>query len=185
MRRGQTVIGQVADAQKAGRVKGVSKLQLDLSQLTLVDGQLMPVQTTLLNASAGTSNGRDAAAVGVTTGAGAAIGAAAAGGEGAAIGAGAGFVASIAGVLLTRGKPTIIPPEDVLTFRLENPVTISTLRGQLAFRPVTRQDYAQSQRPAARPRLMRPYPPPYGYYPYPYPCCGYYPAFYYGRRWGW
>ncbi|MGA7960250.1 MAG: hypothetical protein WCA33_01010, partial [Candidatus Acidiferrales bacterium] len=36
MRRGQTVIGQVTDAQKAGRVKGVSKLQLDLSQLTLV-----------------------------------------------------------------------------------------------------------------------------------------------------
>ena len=189
MRRGQTVIGQVTDAQKAGRVKGVSKLQLDLSQLTLVDGQLLPVQTTLLNASAGTSNGRDAAAVGLTTGGGAAIGAAAAGGSGAAIGAGAGFVASIAGVLLTRGKPTIIPPEDVLTFRLENPVTISTTRGQMAFRPVTQQDYAQTQRPANRPRLARPYPPPYGYYPYPYPCCGYYPypayGFYYGRRWGW
>jgi hypothetical protein len=187
MRRGQTVIGQVSDAQRAGRVKGVSKLQLDLSQLTLVDGQLLPVQTTLLNASAGTSNGRDAAAVGLTTGGGAAIGAAAAGGSGAAIGAGAGFVAGIAGVLLTRGKPTIIPPEDVLTFRLETPVTISTVRGQLAFRPVTQQDYAQSQRPATRPRLARPYPPPYGYYPYPYPCCAYYPypAFYYGRRWGW
>ncbi|MFZ0582757.1 MAG: hypothetical protein WAM23_16595, partial [Candidatus Acidiferrales bacterium] len=41
MRRGQTVIGQVSDAQKAGRVKGVSKLQLDLSQLTIVDGQLL------------------------------------------------------------------------------------------------------------------------------------------------
>jgi hypothetical protein len=181
MRRGQTVIGQVSDAQKAGRVKGVSKLQLDLSQLTLVDGQLVPVQTSLLNASAGTSNGRDAAAVGLTTGTGAAIGAAAAGGSGAAIGAGAGFVASIAGVLLTRGKPTIIPPEDVLTFRLETPVTISTTRGQMAYRPVTQQDYAQSQRAANRPRLAR----PYGYYPYP--CCGYYPypAFYYGRGWGW
>jgi hypothetical protein len=186
MRRGQTVIGQVSDAQKAGRVKGVSKLQLDLSQLTLVDGQLLTVQTSLLNASAGTSNGRDAAAVGLTTGGGAAIGAAAAGGSGAAIGAGAGFVAGIAGVLLTRGKPTIIPPEDVLTFRLETPVTISTVRGQMAYRPVTQQDYAQSQRPATRPRLARPYPP-YGYYPYAYPCCGYYPypAFYYGRGWGW
>ncbi len=187
MRRGQTVLGQVTDAQRAGRVKGVSKLQLDLSQLTLVDGQLLPVQTTLLNASAGTSKGRDAAAIGLTTGGGAAIGAAAAGGPGAAIGAGAGFVASVAGVLLTRGKPTIIPPEDVLTFRLENPVSISTVRGQLAYRPVTQQDYAQSQRPANRPRLARPYPRPYGYYPYPYPCCGYYPypAFYYGRGWGW
>ncbi|MFZ3216655.1 MAG: hypothetical protein WA192_11400 [Candidatus Acidiferrales bacterium] len=188
MRRGQNIVGQVTDAQRAGRVKGVSKLQLDLSQLTLVDGQLVPVETTLLNASAGTSNGRDAAAVGVTTGAGAAIGAAAAGGPGAAIGAGAGFVASIAGVLLTRGKPTIIPPEDVLTFRLQNPVTISTVRSQVAFRPVTPQDYAKAA-PPPRPRLVRPYPPPYGYYGYP--CCAFgygpYPAYYgfYGPRWGW
>jgi hypothetical protein len=189
MRRNQNIIGHVTDAKKAGRVKGVSKLQLDLSRLTLVDGQLVPVQTTLLNASAGTSNGRDAAAVGLTTGTGAAIGAAAAGGPGAAIGAGAGFVASIAGVLLTRGKPTIIPPEDLLTFRLENPVTISTVRSNVAFRPVTSQDYAQqATRTPVRPRLMRPYPPPpYGYYAYPYSYpYGPYPAYfgYYGR-WGW
>ncbi len=184
MRRGQTITGEVTDAKRAGRVKGVSKLQLDLKQLTLVDGQLVPVQTSLLNASAGTSNGRDAAAVGITTGTGAAIGAAAAGGSGAAIGAGAGFVASVAGVLLTRGKPTIIPPEDVLTFKLENPVTITTTRGQLAFRPVTQADYAQTQRPNTRPRL-RPYPRPYYPYPYPYPCCAYYPAVGYYGFYGW
>jgi hypothetical protein len=103
MRRGQTITGQVTDAVRAGRVKGVSKLQLELNQLTLVDGQLVPIQTQLLNACAGASHGRDAAAIGLTTGTGAAIGAAAAGGPGAAIGAGAGFVASVAGVLLTRG----------------------------------------------------------------------------------
>jgi hypothetical protein len=186
MRRNQNIVGHVTDAKRAGRVKGVSRLQLDLSQLTLVDGQLLPVQTTLLNASAGTSNGRDAAAIGLTTGTGAAIGAAAAGGPGAAIGAGAGFVASVAGVLLTRGKPTIIPPEDVLTFRLESPVTISTVRSNVAFRPVTSQDYAQSK-PAPRPRLVRPYPPPppYGYYAYPYGPYPY-PAYYgYYGRWGW
>ncbi len=185
MRRNQNIIGHVTDAKRAGRVKGVSRLQLDLSQLTLVDGQLLPVQTTLLNASAGTSNGRDAAAIGLTTGTGAAIGAAAAGGTGAAIGAGAGFVASVAGVLLTRGKPTIIPPEDVLTFRLENPVTISTVRSNVAFRPVTSQDYAQTRPAPPRPRLVRPYPPPYGYYAYPYGPYPY-PAYYgYYGRWGW
>src|SRR6202041_3264660 len=129
MRRGQTITGQVTDAVRAGRVKGVSKLQLELNQLTLVDGQLVPVQTQLLNASAGTSNGRDAAAIGLTTGTGAAIGAAAGGGPGAAIGAGAGFVASVAGVLLTRGKPTIIVPETLLTFKTEQPVSFSTVRG--------------------------------------------------------
>jgi hypothetical protein len=186
MRRNQNIIGHVTDAKRAGRVSGVSKLQLDLSQLTLVDGQLLPVQTTLLNASAGTSNGRDAAAVGLTTGTGAAIGAAAAGGSGAAIGAGAGFVASIAGVLLTRGKPTIIPPEDLLTFRLEQPVTISTVRSNVAFRPVAPQDYAQARPAPPRPRLVRPYPPPpYGYYAYPYGPYPY-PAYYgYYGRWGW
>ena len=186
MRRNQNLVGQVTDAVRAGRVKGVSKLQLELSRLTLVDGQLVPVQSTLLNASAGTSNGRDAAAIGVTTGTGAAIGAAAAGGPGAAIGAGAGFVASVAGVLLTRGKPTIIPPEDTLTFRLENPVTISTVRSNVAFRPVTAQDYAPEKKSAARPRLVRPYPAPYGYYAYPYgpyPPVAYYGGYY--GSWGW
>jgi hypothetical protein len=173
-RRGQTVIGTVVNAERAGRVKGVSKLGLGLTQLTLVDGQLLDVKSTLINASGGTSNGRDAAAIVGTTGLGAGIGAAAAGGEGAAIGAGAGFVASIAGVLLTRGRPTIIPPESLLTFRLETPITVSTVHGQAAFRPVTSQDYAPKPRPR---RVVRPYypypypypPPPYAYgYPYPY-----------------
>jgi hypothetical protein len=195
-RRGQTIVGQVTDAQRAGRVKGVSKLQLDLNQLTLVDGQMLNVQTSLLNASAGTSNGRDAVAVGTTTGTGAAIGGIAAGGAGAGIGAGAGFVAGIAGVLLTRGKPTIIPPEDVLTFRLETPASFTTIHGQLAFRPATPQDYADNSQPP-RPRLVaRPYPGPYAY---PYgPAFGYYPPpvaigfgygygypGYYRRGWGW
>lgn len=186
MRRNQNIIGHVTDAKKAPRGGGVSKLQLDLSQLTLVDGQLVPVQTTLLNASAGTSNGRSAAAIGLTTGTGAAIGAGFGGGPGAAIGAGAGFTAGVLGVLFTRGKPTIIPPEDVLTFKLENPLTISTVRSNAAFRAVTAQDYAQSK-PAPRPRLVRPYPPPpYGYYAYPYGPYPY-PAYYggYYGRWGW
>src|SRR6202453_1375952 len=181
MRRGQTINGQVTDAVRAGRVKGVSRLQLDLSQLTLVDGQLVPVQTQLLNASAGTSNGRDAAAIGVATGTGAAIGAAAAGGPGAAIGAGAGFVASVAGVLLTRGRPTIIPPESLLTFKLETPITVSTAYGQTAFRPVSQSDYAPApQRRNANYRRAYPYP-----YPGPYPYYG--PGYYYGPgfRYGW
>ena len=108
-RRGQTVIGTVEYAEKAGRVKGVSKLGLQLAQLTLVDGQLITVKTTLINTTGGTTRGRDAAAIVGTTGIGAGIGAAAAGGPGAAIGAGAGFVASVTGVLLTRGRP-MCPP---------------------------------------------------------------------------
>jgi hypothetical protein len=169
-RRGQTVIGTVEYAEKAGRVKGVSKLGLQLAQVTLVDGQLITVKTTLINATGGTTRGRDAAAIVGTTGIGAGIGAAAAGGPGAAIGAGAGFVASVTGVLLTRGRPTIIPPESLLTFKLATPITVSTAYGQNAFRPVTSADYAPKPRPrqVVRPYYPYPYPPPYAYYPYPY-----------------
>src|ERR1019366_6998344 len=102
------------------------QLGVELSDLTLIDGQVLPVKTQLLQSSAGTSHGRDVAGVALTTGVGAA-----AGGEGAAIGAGAGAVAGIIGVLTTRGKPTVIPPEALLTFRLEFPLTISTERSEV------------------------------------------------------
>ena len=160
-RRGQTVVGRVAVAQKAGRVKGTSQLGVELNQLVLVDGQQLRVRSQLIHYSGGTTRGRDAAAIGTTTGLGAVIGAAADEGEGAAIGAGAGAAAGIAGVLLTRGRPTIIPPEAQLTFRLQAPVTISTERSRVAFRPVTPQDYqgGPMQRRSPPPRMARgPYP---------------------------
>ncbi len=197
-RRGQTVIGRVAAAERAGRVKGVSKLAVSLSQLTLVDGQLVNVQTALIKASGGTSNGRDALGVVGTTGFGAAVGAAAAGGPGAAIGAGAGFVAGITGVLLTRGRPTIIPPESLLTFRVEAPITYfdRSRPGRVPARKSGRL-WNERTRRDGREGAPGPYPPPpYAYaYPYGYPYgypgvypglyVGYYGGWGYGRRWGW
>lgn len=140
-RRGQTVLGRVAVAQKAGRVKGTSQLGVELSKLILVDGQQLPVRSQLLQTSGGTSKGRDAQAVGATTGVGAIIGGAANGGEGAGVGAAIGAGAGLAGVLLTRGRPTVIPPETTLTFQIENPMSISTARSGAAFRPVAPEDY--------------------------------------------
>jgi hypothetical protein len=182
-RRGQTALGRVVTAQKAGRVQGVSQLAIELSDLALVDGQQVPIRTQLVQNSAGTSRVRDAAAVGTTTGTGAAIGAAAGGGEGAAIGAAAGAVAGIVGVLSTRGRATELYPETLLTFRLEDPVTISTEQSQQAFRPVSQQDYAGNagQRNAQGPfRGAETYPPPYYYPPYYYPPYYYPPYWYYG-----
>ncbi|HUI43653.1 MAG TPA: hypothetical protein VL523_16955 [Terriglobia bacterium] len=177
--RGQTVGGRVADAQKAGRVKGVSRLALQLTRLTLVDGEPLPIQTQLTGSRGPTSNGRDAAAVATTTGLGAAIGASAAewgeAGEGAAIGAGAGAVAGLVGVLLTRGRPTVVYPESVLTFEVSAPTTIATTRAPQAFRYVDPSDYAtpqSAQGPPRGPRSCAGYgcaPPPYWYGPaYPY-----------------
>src|SRR6266853_4250787 len=182
--RGQIVTGRVALAKKAGRVSGVSQLGVELSELTLVDGQVLPVRTQLLQSSAGTSNGRDAAGVATTTGLGAAIGAAAEGGEGAAIGAGAGAVAGIIGVLTTRGRPTVIPPESMLTFRLEAPLSISTEQSQMAFQPVRPSDYRGDEDAYANPRHRvvygPPYPRPYYYYPDPWFGWGSYPGLNFG-----
>ena len=171
-RRGQTVLGRVAVAQRAGRVKGTSQLGVELSQLVLVDGKQLHVRSQLIQYSGGTTHYRDGATIGTTTVLGTAIGGAAHGGEGAAIGAGAGAAAGIAAVLLTRGRPTIIPPEAQLTFRLQAPVTFSTERSRVAFRPVTPQDYQggpmQRRSPPRPSRVARgPYPPrpPYPYGP--------------------
>ena len=178
--RGQTVGGRVVDAQKAGRVEGVSKLSVQLTDLTAADGQQLPVQSQLIRWHGPTSAGTDVAAVGGTTALGAAIGAAADWGRGAAIGAAAGAAVGLAGILLTRGHPTVIAPESVLTFQLQAPATVYTTRAPQAFRWVEPGDYNQPV--AAQPRPA-PQPAPYAAYaPYPYPYA--YPYPYYGGFWG-
>ncbi len=201
-RRGMTVGGRVSTAQKAGRVSGTASIGVELTELSLVDGQQIPVKTQLVARQGDTSVGRDIAAAGTTTGLGAAIGAAAGGGIGAAIGAGAGLVVGATGVLSTRGRPSIIYPETVLTFRLEQPLTISS-QNMMAFQPAREQDYRPNQNmqgPGYRAGTPYPAPAPaYGYAPAPYPYV-YGPAYYgypsfsfyarpgffyrgYGRRW--
>ena len=171
-RRGQTILGSVTVAQKAGRVKGVSQLGLELTDITAVDGQQLPVETELWQGSGGTSHGADAAGIATTTGMGTIIGAAVDGGAGAGIGAGAGAVAGIAMVLLTRGKPTVLGPETLLSFRLQDAVTISTANGEQAFQPVGPYEYGSS--PSLRPRGdgYVAYPPAYPPQPAYYPTCG-------------
>jgi hypothetical protein len=199
--RGQIIGGRVAEAQKAGRVTGVSHLAVQLTDLTLVDGQQVPIETELTNLTGPTSKARDAGAIAGTTALGAAAGGAAALGPGAAIGAGAGLIVGTVGVLVTRGHATVIYPESLLTFRLSEPITISTDRAPQAFRYVnTTNEYnrasnAQGPPPTGPGWTCKGYgwpppnatPPPYYYYPYyPYPWGAsfglwYGPGFYYGR----
>ncbi|HKW96922.1 MAG TPA: hypothetical protein VJN43_04270 [Bryobacteraceae bacterium] len=177
--RGQLVGGRVAEAQKAGRVQGVSRLGVQLTDLTLVDGQQLPIQSQLIDRRGPTSEGRDAVGIGTTTAIGAAAGAAAGGGAGAGIGAGAGAVAGVIGVLLTRGRATVIYPESVLTFRVEAPITVVTDRAPQAFRYVDPNEYDrpyETEAPQPRPRYAcsgygcaPPPPPPYYYYGWGYP----------------
>jgi hypothetical protein len=191
-RRGQVLVGKVKDAKKAGRIKGTSELEVELTDITIVDGRQVPILTELWKGSGGTSHGQDAATVGSTTGMGALIGAAADWGRGAAIGAGAGAAVGLGAVLLTRGRPTIVEPETPLSFRLVDPAKIDTTQSQQAFLPVTQQDF-DGGRMEHRGRRVAGYPGPYGYpcgyygpcYAYPYPYVGFYGAYgrgYYGRR---
>jgi hypothetical protein len=189
-RKGSTVMGRISEAKKAGRVEGTSRLGLELTNLSLVDGQQVSIQSQVIDRKGNTSVGRDATAIGGTTAMGAAVGAAAAGGPGAAIGAGAGVIASTVGVLLTRGRPTEIYPETMLTFRLQTPVSISTAHAAAAFHYADQEDYGTNN--GAQPRIAQQGPPrpvgprvgvgvggygPYGPYPYYSP---YYSPYYYG-----
>jgi len=185
-RRGQNITGRVLNATKAGRVKGTSEVTLELNEVAIADGQQLPLKTALVEYHGPTSHGRDAFAIGSTTVLGAAIGGAVNGGVGAGVGAAAGLVASTIGVLVTRGHPTVIFPESLLTFKTTEPIAFPTDQSSMAFQPAGPQDYA----PAMQTRSMvgpRPGYGPYygGPYGYPYPYYGGYPYFSGGYGYPW
>jgi len=176
-------------------VEGTSRLALQLTGLTLADGSQANLQTQLFQRNGSTSVGNDVGAVATTTGLGAAVGAAADWGRGAAIGAGAGAAAGVIGVLLTRGRPTVVYPETLLTFRVEREVIVDLTRAPQAFRYVGPDEY---DRPPVQTTVVRRPPPPRPYYvPYPAYYPGYYPGYYpygfgpsfgvviRGGGWGW
>ena len=192
-RRGQLVTGRISTAQKTAHGKDAS-LGLELSELTLVDGRQVPVSTQLVpyagRPGSANSNQRDAATIAATTIVGAGIGAAVGGGTGAAIGAGVGVMVGATGVVLGHGKPAVVPPESLLTFRLQEPLDISTERSQVAFRPVTQGDYdrpTRDQDAYARPYApgRAAYPPSASPYAPAYPPPAYYVDYPYFYPWGW
>jgi hypothetical protein len=171
-RTGQTVIGQITSANSAGRVKGTSDLALELTEIVLVNGHQAPIRTQLMKNYGKESRTDDAITIAGVTALGTVIGAAAGGGKGALIGAGIGAGAATAGVLSTRGKSVDVYPESTMTFRLDSPLVVSTVRSQQAFTPVGRDDYEsppalrgpQPSRDRGRPSAYEPYPD-YGRYP--------------------
>ncbi|HWF39276.1 MAG TPA: hypothetical protein VG322_12190 [Candidatus Acidoferrales bacterium] len=195
-RRGQAILGRVSLSQKAnGSNHNTSQLGLQLSELTFADGQLLPIQTQLSQSGTGPDRGQQAGTVATTTGVGAIIGAIVGRGPGAAIGAGIGAIAGL-GIITNTGRPTVIPPETILTFRLNEAVTMSTVKSPFAFRQIGSVDYSGAMN-SNRPQLNRrdsnayPPPPPPPYYGYPYspyyPGWGYYPpvSLGFGYGWGW
>lgn len=111
----------------AGRIKGRSELELRLSRLEY-RGRSYPISTSTVQ-EAGKARGKQTAVrTGIGAAAGAVIGAIAGGGKGAAIGSAAGGGAGLGYNLFTHGQQVKIPPESILTFRLEAPLTIEERR---------------------------------------------------------
>jgi len=159
--RGQMVYGKVAEASK---VKGVHRLGIEVTGITLADGTLANVHTQLMSRQGPIMPYGHQQEGAITT----------ATADGSAAPAGATI-----GVLATKGHDSVIYPETLLTFQSENAVTIETGNSSGAFRYVGPDDYSRpstmTQQVATRPAYG--YGP--GYYGYPYPYYGWgYP--YYG-----
>jgi hypothetical protein len=123
-KKGARMEGRVLEVQRAGRVKGLSELSIELVRLDAADGQTISVVTSRIHRQGDESKKEDAKKVGIAAGIGAVVGAIAGGGKGAAIGAGVGAGAGGGAVAATRGEPVEIPSETRLTFRLLDPVEV-------------------------------------------------------------
>ena len=178
--RGQMVYGKVVEAQK---VKGVHRLGIQVTSLTLADGSQAVVQTQLMSRQGPVMPyGHQQDGVITTAAAG-----------GAAPATGTAPAAGTVAVLATKGHPSVVYPETMLTFQVENAVVINTDNSAGAFRYVGPDDYARTtnvtQQVATRPAYV--YRPGYPYY-YPYgwgyPYYGWGPVvgfgFGFGGHWG-
>ncbi len=118
---GSYVTGTVTESKRAGKVKGLSALNLQFESITLSNGVVHDLRSRPgsvdsagnLDRSEGRikgegTKGRDAGTVAKTTAAGTGIGAVLGGGKGAGIGAAVGAAAGLAGILGSRGNDVVL-----------------------------------------------------------------------------
>jgi hypothetical protein len=122
---GAQVTGLVVDAEHSGRLMGRARLELALQSVE-VNGVAYDIHTLDSSRRGGSHKKRNIALIGGGGGAGALIGAIAGGGKGALIGGPVGAGAGVATAFITGKKDVRLPPETRLTFRLSQPVTITT-----------------------------------------------------------
>ncbi len=128
--RGANAQVVIRSASGGGRFSGQSDLVLDLETIS-VDGRLYQVASSAVSEKGRQgvgANKRTAIFAGGGSAFGAIIGAIAGGGKGAAIGAVSGAAAGAGTEILTKGNAIRVPVESVLTFRLERPLRIESLR---------------------------------------------------------
>jgi hypothetical protein len=162
--RGAFVQGVVADARRGGQLSGQGGLSLQLTQVTL-EGRTYPLVSDYWSHQGVSKTGNT---VGNTVGLsalGAVIGAAAGGGVGAAVGAGVGGIAGLGVSSASRQGEAMIPAEAIVSFRLTQPMELTTV-SQAELNRLGAGLPVPGQQPQRLQRRYPPPPPPGYYYPY-------------------
>ncbi len=124
---GAPVTLQITSLRGASRIKGQSELSLQATSVQY-HGRNFPISSSVYS-DEGKARGKNTALkTGLGAAAGALIGGLAGGGKGAGIGAAAGGGAGFGFNALTHGQQVKIPAETVLSFRLENSLTVPAPR---------------------------------------------------------
>jgi hypothetical protein len=113
---------QLVHVKQSGQLRGEAEIALQLRSLTL-HGKTYSLASEFAQVASEGKGGESAKVIGTTAAIGALIGAIAGGGKGAAVGAAAGAGAGVV-VQSVRGKQVRVPSEAVLTFSLEESVTL-------------------------------------------------------------
>jgi hypothetical protein len=122
-RRGTTVYGVLASASSAGKMKGSSELDLELTDI-VINGTTYPLLTSTYEVKGKGEGSNTTKKVVGGAGLGALIGGLAGGGKGAGIGVLAGAGAGTAVAATKKGQQVSIPSESLLEFRLAQPVEL-------------------------------------------------------------
>lgn len=122
--QGAEIEGRVAQLRSSGHFTGQSEIALELTSLS-INGRRYNVQTDQYSRQ-GASRGKNTAAkVGGGAAVGAVLGGIIGGGKGAAIGATVGAGAGTGVQAATKGQQIHIQPEQLLSFRLQSPLTVT------------------------------------------------------------
>ena len=119
---GTSVEVQLVHVKQSGQLRGEEEIALQLQSIT-VNGMTYPLATDFAEVASEGKGGESARVVGGGAAIGALIGAIAGGKRGAAIGAATGAGAGVA-IQATRGKTIRVPSEALLSFKLEESVTL-------------------------------------------------------------
>jgi hypothetical protein len=120
---GAVVNGEVSEVDRAGRVKGRSRLALRFTSV-VIDGRRESLRTNPVAFEGEATKSEDATKIGAGAGIGAAIGGLLGGGSGAAKGAAIGGAAGTGAVLATRGKEVELAAGAEMTPTLASPVEV-------------------------------------------------------------